>query len=158
LLWDEGDRLYLARLYDHDRRLAQRQSEMMSETRLRRDDPPGRDSGLEERLDVYFPSEPGREEDLQRAAARVALSSRFSVISGGPGTGKTSTVVKILALLAEQASQEGKGAPLVQLLAPTGKAAARMMEAIRGALVRLDLPEELRESLASSSSCPWSNS
>jgi exodeoxyribonuclease V alpha subunit len=68
----------------------------------------------------------------QRDAARVALGSWTSVLTGGPGTGKTSTVAGVLALLAEQA---GPGRTLrVGLAAPTGKAAARMQEAVTEAL------------------------
>jgi exodeoxyribonuclease V alpha subunit len=88
--------------------------------------------------------------DLQRAAARTAASRRLCVISGGPGTGKTSTVVKILALLAEPRVRVA-GPPLrALLLAPTGKAAMRLTEAIRRAkdaipcsdAVRAAIPEE----------------
>src|SRR5262249_29768509 len=53
------------------------------------------------------------------------------VISGGPGTGKTSTVVKILALLVEQSQARNIAPPRMLLLAPTGKAAARLSEAIK---------------------------
>jgi exodeoxyribonuclease V alpha subunit len=71
----------------------------------------------------------------------MAVLRRFCVISGGPGTGKTYTVVKILALLAEQA----RGRPLaVALAAPTGKAAARVQEAVRHALERLPSDDALR--------------
>ena len=68
----------------------------------------------------------------QREAARVLATARTSVLTGGPGTGKTSTVAGVLALLAEQA---GVDRPLrVGLAAPTGKAAARMQEAVTEAL------------------------
>lgn len=70
------------------------------------------------------------ETDWQRVAAAAALRSGFTVISGGPGTGKTSTVVKIIALLLEQSGDDGLG---IALTAPTGKAAARLKDAIRGA-------------------------
>jgi len=70
------------------------------------------------------------ETDWQRVAAAAALRSGFTVISGGPGTGKTSTVVKIIALLLEQPGGERVR---VALTAPTGKAAARLKESIRGA-------------------------
>ncbi|MCP4601905.1 MAG: exodeoxyribonuclease V subunit alpha [Proteobacteria bacterium] len=69
--------------------------------------------------------------DKQQSAVRKALKSRFSVISGGPGTGKTSAVVKILAILVEQASALNRPLPRILLTAPTGKAAARMTESIR---------------------------
>lgn len=71
--------------------------------------------------------------DMQRVAARTAATRRLCVISGGPGTGKTSTVVKILALLAEQRRRDGGAALRVVLVAPTGKAAMRLSEAIRRA-------------------------
>lgn len=68
----------------------------------------------------------------QREAARVATSSWTSVITGGPGTGKTSTVAGVLTLLAEQAGTDR--VLRVGLAAPTGKAAARMQEAVAEAL------------------------
>lgn len=63
--------------------------------------------------------------DWQKVAAFTALRSRFCVISGGPGTGKTTTVAKILALLLQQNEQLK-----IDLVAPTGKAADRLGEAI----------------------------
>jgi exodeoxyribonuclease V alpha subunit len=69
-----------------------------------------------------FPA--GHEE--QRAAAEVALSQSVTVLTGGPGTGKTTTVARLLALLAERAVVR----PRIALAAPTGKAAARLQEAV----------------------------
>jgi exodeoxyribonuclease V alpha subunit len=66
----------------------------------------------------------------QRRAAAMAIWRRFSVIAGGPGTGKTTTVLKILALLQEQARAAGCFPLRLVLLAPTGKAAARLSAAI----------------------------
>ncbi|MCK0112815.1 exodeoxyribonuclease V subunit alpha [Ornithinimicrobium sp. F0845] len=83
---------------------------------------------LETALARVFPQ--GWEE--QREAARVATASWTSVITGGPGTGKTSTVAGVLALLAEQAGTDQL--LRVGLAAPTGKAAARMQEAVAEAL------------------------
>ena len=70
----------------------------------------------------------------QRAAADVVVRSRTSVITGGPGTGKTTTVAGVLALLAEQARAAGERPLRVGLAAPTGKAAARVRSAMEGAL------------------------
>ncbi len=67
------------------------------------------------------PNEP----DWQKLACATAVSQRFAVISGGPGTGKTTTVVKVLVLLLQQNSEM-----IIRLAAPTGKAAARMSESI----------------------------
>lgn len=71
------------------------------------------------------------ETDWQAVAALTAVLRRVSIISGGPGTGKTHTVVRILALLVEQALAAERPPPRIVLLAPTGKAAARLAEAIR---------------------------
>ncbi|MEK7260229.1 MAG: exodeoxyribonuclease V subunit alpha [Pseudomonadota bacterium] len=76
--------------------------------------------------------------DWQRVASALAVTRRFAVISGGPGTGKTTTVVKVLALLLEQ-----NPSLRLRLAAPTGKAAARMVESIRAARSRLDLAPEI---------------
>ncbi|MDF1556132.1 MAG: exodeoxyribonuclease V subunit alpha, partial [Deferrisomatales bacterium] len=73
---------------------------------------------------------PGSGPDDQRLAALAAAAKPFCVISGGPGTGKTSTVVKVLALLVEQRLGDP---PRIALAAPTGKAAARLMGSIRAA-------------------------
>ena len=70
----------------------------------------------------------------QRAAARIVLHAWTSVLTGGPGTGKTTTVAGVLALLAEQAAVRGDRHLRVGLAAPTGKAAARMQEAVAEAL------------------------
>src|SRR3954447_15839962 len=75
-------------------------------------------------------------DDLQRAAAATAVRQRFAVVAGGPGTGKTTTVARIVALLAEQAEET----PLVALAAPTGKAAARLEEAVHAEARALGLP------------------
>ena len=77
----------------------------------------------------------------QRRAAETAVRRRFAVVAGGPGTGKTTTVARILALLFEQ------GDPLVALAAPTGKAAARLIEAVHEEAARLDVGDEVRARL-----------
>jgi exodeoxyribonuclease V alpha subunit len=66
----------------------------------------------------------------QRQAAANALTHLFTVIAGGPGTGKTTTVARLLALIEEQALSGSGEPPLIALAAPTGKAAARMAEAV----------------------------
>lgn len=69
----------------------------------------------------------------QRWAVAMALLRGLAVIAGGPGTGKTTTVARLIGLLAEQAEDSGGELPLVALAAPTGKAANRMQEAVRAA-------------------------
>jgi exodeoxyribonuclease V alpha subunit len=74
----------------------------------------------------------------QRAAAEVALSQGLTVLTGGPGTGKTTTVARLLALLVEQARLAGNARLRIALSAPTGKAAARLQEAVQLEVGRLD--------------------
>lgn len=85
------------------------------------------------------PPQNSQQTDWQQLACAAACRSAFTVITGGPGTGKTTTVVKLLALL--QLLQLKQSAPLleIRLAAPTGKAAARLKESISGAISRLAL-------------------
>jgi exodeoxyribonuclease V alpha subunit len=80
----------------------------------------------------------------QRWAAATAVLRRLSVVAGGPGTGKTTTVGRVLALLEEQALANGARPPLVGLAAPTGKAAARLEEAVHGEARRMDIDPNVR--------------
>ena len=73
---------------------------------------------------------PGDADERQRAAGAAAVRHRFAVVAGGPGTGKTTTVARIVALLAEQAEAAGRPQPLIALAAPTASAAARLEEAV----------------------------
>lgn len=86
--------------------------------------------------------------DWQKVAVCVAASQALSFITGGPGTGKTTTVTRLLALLQGLAATNPlrKGKPLnIQLVAPTGKAAARLTESISAA--KLKLPTTLQANL-----------
>ncbi|MDY0746703.1 exodeoxyribonuclease V subunit alpha [Paucibacter sp. R3-3] len=100
-------------------------------------------------LDLLFPPQPDREDDFdwQKFACAVALRASFSIITGGPGTGKTYTAARLLALLFAMDRRPDK--LRVALAAPTGKAAARLKQSIESALLplqasigdRLDLAE-----------------
>lgn len=136
LVLDAVGRLYLHRSWDYERRVA--------EGILARTAPLTVDvAGLAAALDRYFPPA-GNGGDLQREAARAALSRRFTVISGGPGTGKTSTVARILALLVEAAVGDP---PVIMLAAPTGKAAMRLKQSISQSLEHLPLVESVRAAM-----------
>jgi exodeoxyribonuclease V alpha subunit len=91
-------------------------------------------------IDRLFPD--GYEE--QRAAAEIALSQGLTVLTGGPGTGKTTTVARLLVLFAEQAELTGKARPRIALAAPTGKAAARLQEAVQGEIDKLNVSDRAR--------------
>ena len=86
-------------------------------------------------------------DDLQRVAASAAVRTAFSVVAGGPGTGKTTTVARIVVLLDEQATATGRALPRVALAAPTGKAAARLEEAVHAEAAKLDVPAATKQRL-----------
>lgn len=98
--------------------------------------------GLAEALALLFPPQketPPVAPDWQKIACALAARARLTIITGGPGTGKTTTVVRLLALLQWGATRQGE--PLrVALAAPTGKAAARLGESIAAALAQLPAP------------------
>jgi exodeoxyribonuclease V alpha subunit len=83
----------------------------------------------------------------QSEAAATAVTHRWSVVAGGPGTGKTTTVARIVALICEQAAAAGGPVPLVALAAPTGKAAARLQESVHAEAAQLDVDTEVRDQL-----------
>jgi exodeoxyribonuclease V alpha subunit len=113
----EQDRLYLHRYWFYENRLAMQIKAMAKVSHSV--------EKLDAVLDRYFEPVVGESDD-QREAAKMAVKQAFSIITGGPGTGKTTTVVKILAVLQELADE-----PLhIALAAPTGKAAMRLQESI----------------------------
>ena len=83
----------------------------------------------------------------QSLAAASAVLQRFAVVAGGPGTGKTTTVARIVALLCEQALAQGRALPLIALTAPTGKAAARLQEAVGVEALGLEVDAQIRDQL-----------
>lgn len=114
-----GDRIYFHRYMTSEDELAAMAASMCSDT----DDLPP-DMKLAAVFGRYFKAVPGGP-DMQAVSAAVSLRKRLSVISGGPGTGKTSTVVKILQLITEARRLSGLETR-VALTAPTGKAAAKL--------------------------------
>ncbi|GAM65026.1 exodeoxyribonuclease V alpha chain [Vibrio ishigakensis] len=86
--------------------------------------------------------------NYQKVAAATALLRRLCVISGGPGTGKTTTVSKLLAALVSSSEEKLN----IKLAAPTGKAAARLTESIGNAIDSLPVSPEIKERIPTSAS------
>ena len=135
-----GKRLYLRRYWAYERRI-----DAALRTRLAQGETPPDD--LPQRLDELFgPAGAGAVIDWQKLACALATRGAFSIITGGPGTGKTTTVVRLLALLQAPAVEAGQ--PLrIRLAAPTGKAAARLTESISQQVQSLKVAEAVREKI-----------
>tara|TARA_B100000446_G_scaffold35559_1_gene31222 strand:- start:8304 stop:10031 length:1728 start_codon:yes stop_codon:yes gene_type:complete len=147
---ESNDCVYLARYFHYNKQLQERLISLAAPVSDIEDADAQRAM-----LDRLFPDDPRLVEagipNWQKVAAALALLKQFCVISGGPGTGKTTTVLKLLAALYSSA---GAGHELkVRLAAPTGKAAARMQESIRSGVDALDCDDatkaELRDLKAS---------
>ncbi|HXZ62869.1 MAG TPA: exodeoxyribonuclease V subunit alpha [Acidimicrobiales bacterium] len=126
----EGTTLYLDRLWADEQLVA---ADLLARAAFSAEDVDR--SVLSSRLDAWFDEADAE----QRLAAATAVLRRVTVIAGGPGTGKTTTVAKVLALLASQAAATGARPPLIALAAPTGKAAARLEEAVRDGVPEFDV-------------------
>jgi exodeoxyribonuclease V alpha subunit len=130
LILDRKGRLYLYRYWEYQEELAK-----AIKSRIGHENDSVEIEPLRLGLAGMFSEARNGNLDWQKVAAFAAARRRFCVIAGGPGTGKTTTVAKILALLAVQS----KGGRLrTALVSPTGKGAARLQEAIKKA--KQDLP------------------
>jgi len=145
LVCDSRGRVYLQRFYQHEQQLARLLRKkaltacpVISEKQQER---------LRSLLNHYFgDSRSGALPDWQKIAAVVCLVKRLCVISGAPGTGKTTAVARILAVLLESAVDS----PLrIHLCAPTGKAAARLGASIAEACRSMDSPAPIVSALRS---------
>ncbi len=137
MVLDTADRLYLAKYWHFEAATAAALNERAAQpVEVNR---PLLQAGLER----LFPDS-SASTDWQQIAAAVAVLKSFSVITGGPGTGKTTTVVKLLALLVEQREATP---PRIALAAPTGKAAARLSESIREKKSQLLCSDAVRDAI-----------
>ena len=140
-----GERLYLRRYWQYEQSVrAAIAGRVATPTDAAS---PQRQPALARALDALFPRVAGAGTDWQKVACALVARAGFGIVTGGPGTGKTTTVVRLLAVLQHLALSnsdsdgDGDGArPLrIRLAAPTGKAAARLNESIAGAVARLQL-------------------
>lgn len=135
----ENTRLYLYRYWNYEQNLAQ--------SILRRTGHTGEIVNDEISASIRLLSQPttAGETDWQIASAIVSLLNRFTIISGGPGTGKTTTAAKVLLLLNMCLKKNLR----IALAAPTGKAAARLSESIQKVLSSLNVSDELKKAIPS---------
>jgi exodeoxyribonuclease V alpha subunit len=152
-----GTRLYLRRFWRYEQYIADGIQQRLAQPSPLTDSLSPAAATLSQALNVLFrpqgasnSQDPQSSVDYQKLACALAARSRFAVITGGPGTGKTTTVVKLLAALQsvagespEREEQDGKKGKKyrIRLAAPTGKAAARLNESIGGAVSRLPLAQ-----------------
>lgn len=137
LILDAHSRLYLYRYWEYQEKLAD-----LINNRIRSDEKKINFQSIRASLNQYFRETTDPETDWQKVAAFTSLTKNFCVISGGPGTGKTTTLAKIMAFLQEQ----NQSKPLrIALAAPTGKAAARLQEAIQNMKSKLTCPERIKK-------------
>jgi exodeoxyribonuclease V alpha subunit len=141
LILDAKNRLYLYRYWDYENSLAKSIQKRVHSPAADLDD-----KRLKNTLDRLFPETAPQDINWQKIAAAVACLKHFSVITGGPGTGKTFTVTKVLALLLEQMSGQK---PQIYLTAPTGKAAARLKEAVQQAKSQMNCDESIKAAIPS---------
>jgi exodeoxyribonuclease V alpha subunit len=139
LILDDRSRLYLYRYWEYESTLSER-------IRILASDSDGSVRQLPKRqvLDRLFPATSTHEPDWQKIAALMACLKPFLVITGSPGTGKTTTLTRILALLLEAQPSPTRR---IALAAPTGKAAARLQEAIRTVKPLLDCSEAIKAAI-----------
>jgi exodeoxyribonuclease V alpha subunit len=135
-----GKRLYLRRYWTYERRIDSALRQRLAAQEAVSADLPQRLNGL------FQQPPPDGVVDWQKLACALATRGAFSIVTGGPGTGKTTTVVRLLALLQAPAVEQGT-ALRIRLAAPTGKAAARLTESISQQVRSLQVPEAVREKI-----------
>ena len=140
IVLDDAGRLYLRRYWELERDIAWELARRASVRPMIAQDAPWLEASLG-RLFGGAPDAP------QRGAAANALRHSVSLLCGGPGTGKTTTVAAIVALIIESRLRQSKEAPRVMLLAPTGKSAARLAEAVRRAKRGIETGQEVLEQI-----------
>lgn len=146
LVLDRSGRLYLRRLWEDEQWLAQELTARAAHS-SDADDADALRASIERLLPVG--GSEAEEAHWPRVAAAIVASRRLCVISGRPGTGKTTTAARLLAVLVERALRSGRPAPRIALAAPTGKAAARLAVVIDRIRSEIDCAQTVRDAIPS---------
>jgi exodeoxyribonuclease V alpha subunit len=136
LVFDGADRLWLRRYFDYEHRVAASLRSRAGALRAFTDRPA-----------LRAHASPPRDIDWQAIAVALGLRSHLAIISGGPGTGKTTSVLWLLVALLERAQTRGIALPRIRLAAPTGKAAARLGESIRERTAAIECSDAVRAAI-----------
>lgn len=144
LILDENDRLYLQRYWQYEKDIAKfilARAAAINELKF---------DGLhlQEKLNDYFPDAKGEGISWQKVAATATLLKNFLIVSGGPGTGKTTTITKIIAFALEMKNTNLR----IALTAPTGKAAARLQESVKKTKEKFSCPDRVKEMIPETAS------
>lgn len=142
----DGQRLYLQRYWQYEKQLqlcieqglTQKSWDLMSEQAFIQN--------------LFELSDELNDLNWQAIAACIAAKNGFTVITGGPGTGKTTTVIRLLALLVKLHQDQAHHQPIIKLVAPTGKAAMRLTESISGAKQKLNVDDKIKSAITEQAS------
>ncbi len=135
LILDDRSRLYLYRYWEYETKLA-----LLLKKRAEEDFVTTDLQYLKESFAQFFPGGNNETVDWQKVAALTAVVKKLCIITGGPGTGKTATVARILALLLKQ-----DNSLKIALTAPTGKACVRMQQSIRDSKMTFECSDRLKD-------------
>ena len=136
----DGHRVYLRRYWRYEQDVAQKIRDRLLQ-------PVATPEGLRETLQRLFTAEDTQQPQWPRVACALAVRSAFTVLTGGPGTGKTTTVVRLLGLLQSLHLRIHDQPLRICVAAPTGKAAARLSGAITTHIAALGVDDDVRASI-----------
>ena len=134
----DGECLYLHKYWRFERGVAKKLIQLANSNTLLQAD------AVKQTLSSLFPQS-DQQVDWQKVAVAMAMQQQLAIITGGPGTGKTTTVTKLLAAITLLDNETS----IIKIVAPTGKAAARLAESIKQNVNRLDVAEDVKKQIPS---------
>jgi len=142
LIIDANNRLYLYRYWEYEQRLV-----AGIEQRVAADATNINSTHVKECVERRFPSADSDRDNWQKVAVLTAILKNLSIVTGGPGTGKTYTLAIILTILFELEQKKSGKLIRISMAAPTGKAASRLLESIHSAIDSFDMQDAVKSAL-----------